>query len=227
MHRIAWPSPCALVVCLLALSAPQAQAQLAMDYVTDNNNGTYLVLPNGTVTVDLYLRESLANANTVSLLANEGSIYREGVQATRTTSPTSPAVITAAHSDPFFVSMSDAVQPGGAQATLSAANAPGTPAPLITDSSFVRRVRLGQMTFQAGLIPLQTTTFTLADIPGQNDTITNGAPGVILDGLIGSRTFSIATTPEPTTAAVLAVALATALPGRRRRRRTRGQLRRC
>lgn len=191
-----------LAVCLLALFASRAQAQRTFEFVTDQSN--YTVLPNGTATVNIFLRETIAGSST-SILVTEGSIVTEGVRITRTTSPSAPTVITAAQSDSFFNFANDSVQSGGAQADLNAANLQqGASAPVINDTSSVRRVRFGQITVQAGLIPLQTTTFTLADNPSTGDTATqNGTP---LDSLIQARTFTVSVLPEPTTAASLFVA---------------------
>ena len=79
----AWAS----AACLLALFASRAQGQRTFDFVTDNNNGNYVVLPNGTAVVNLFFRETLANGATPSLLVQENGLYSSVARVTRTTSP--------------------------------------------------------------------------------------------------------------------------------------------
>jgi len=210
MRRVRWIPAGFLAVCLLALLAPRAQAQRTFDVVTDNNNGNYTVLPNGTVTVNIFLRETLGGTST-SLLTAEDGLFSAVMQATRTTSPSAPAVITAAARDTTnfndFNDTSTAAQisaGGGASAfvggTRSLGSANGTP--VITDSATVHRVSIGSFTIQGGLIPLQTTTFTIGDRPTTADTLT-WTTGQQLDALIVSRTFTVSVLPEPSTAVLL------------------------
>ena len=58
---------------------------------------------------------------------------------------------------------------------------------------------LGTFTVQGGLIPLQTTTFTLSDVPVSNDTLT-WTTGTVLDPQITASTFNVTILPEPATA---------------------------
>src|SRR5690349_10759390 len=44
---------------LFLLLAPASRAAVSFDFVTDNGNSNYTVLPNGTATVDVFLRETL------------------------------------------------------------------------------------------------------------------------------------------------------------------------
>jgi len=199
-----------LAVCLLALLATRAQAALSYDFVTDNNNGNYTVLPNGTATVNIFLRETLT-AGSTSLLVAEDGLFSARLQVTRTTSPSDRANITAASRNPTnfndFNESSSAAEIAaamGGQAfvggTRNLDSANGTP--IITDSTTVRRVAIGTVTIQGGLVPLQTTTFTMADTTLSNDTLT-WTTLTSLDSQIVARTFTVTTLPEPTTAAAL------------------------
>jgi len=192
-----------LGLCLIGLMGTAAQAQRTFDIVSDQGN--YTVLPNGTATVQVFLRETLAGGST-SLLVQEDGLFSSVVQATRTTSPSNPATITAAARDATnFNDFNDsAVAAGGAQAnvggTRSLGSATGTP--IITDSATVRRISIGTFTIQGGLIPLQTSTFTIGDRPGTADTLTF-TTGQQLDSLIGSRTFTVSVLPEPASLGLL------------------------
>ena len=188
-----------LLLCSTLLPAGTTQAQRAFDFITDQNN--YAVLPNGTVMVFVFLRETLSG-NSTSLLLAENGLISAGVQASRTTSPSSPAVFTGATLDitNFDGTNQSSVVAGGAQALLSGtrnpADAGGTP--IITDSATIRRILIGSLTIQGGVIPLQTTTFTLGDPSTVSDTRT-WTNGTSLDPLIFPRTFTVTVgvVPEP------------------------------
>jgi hypothetical protein len=208
MRRVARIPAGFLAVCLLGLMATRAQAQRTFDFVTDNNNGNYSVLPNGTVVVNLFLRETVAGTST-SLIVPEDGLFSSVVRTTRTTSPTTPAMITAAGKDNNnfndFNSSSTSAQiatNNGATADAGGTRSLGSTdgSPIITDSASVHRVSVGSVTIQAGLIPLQSTTFTIGDVPGSSDTLT-WTNGTILDSQIVPRTFtvSVLSVPEPAT----------------------------
>ncbi len=182
------------------LTATEAQAAVAYNFVTDQTN--YSLLPNGTAVAQVFLRETLT-AGSTSTLAAENGLFSAVARATRTTSPTAPATITAAARDTTnFNDFNDSsVQAGGAQADVGGTRSLGSAngSAIIVDSSTVRRVAVGTLTIQAGLIPLQTTTFTLSDRTGTVDTLTwtNGTP---LDSQIAASTFTVTVIPEPAAA---------------------------
>jgi hypothetical protein len=194
-----------LGVCLIGLVGTSARAAVSFDFVTDSSN--YTVLPNGTATVQMYLRETLS-AGSASQLTTQMGMSSIGIRALRTTSPTAPATITAAAVEPFYNTFgTNVVSNGGAQADINgnasfAVN--DALSQIIVDSSTVRRVHYGQLTIQAGLIPLQTTTFTMSDIPpnpGSDDNLT--FTGVNIDTLIAARTFTVSVLPEPASMGLL------------------------
>lgn len=208
----------AAVGLLMAVVSPRTlQAAVLYDFTTDQSN--YTVLPNGTTTILVFLRETLTGGSPSTLAAEDG-LFSSVARVTRTTSPSAPATITAASRDTTnFNDFNDsAVLSGGTAAnvggtrSLSAAN--GTP--VIVDSATVRRVSVGSVTIQAGLTPLQTTTFTVADRPGSTDTLT-WTTGQQLDGLIQPQTFTVTVIPEPATATVFGAVAAGLLLRRRSR----------
>src|SRR5436190_12592459 len=105
-------------LCLVGLSARMAPAQAVYDFVTDNNNGNYTLLPNGPVTVPLFFRETLADSSIASPLLNLDGLFSSRAQVSRTTSPTSPARITAAAADMSSFDINDSSTP----AEISASN---------------------------------------------------------------------------------------------------------
>jgi len=220
MRRVRWIPTALVAAVLLGVFASAGRAAVNFDFVTDNNNGNYTVLPNGTTTVDLFLRETLT-AGSTSILVSQNGMAGIGTTVTRTTSPSAPAVITAAAVDPNYVTFGSAtVASGGAKVDIVGnASFDVNTGPIITDSATVRRVRYGQVTIQGGLIPLQTTTFTIGDHPGSDDNVTFGSTGSSLDTQIAARTFTVSVLPEPTTAAGLLGAAGLVLVRRRRLRR--------
>src|SRR5436190_17553147 len=99
MRRVRTLAAGVLGLCLVGLFATTAQAQRTFDFVTDNGSGNYSLLPNGTVTINMFLRETLANQSTTSLLVSEDGLFSGVTRVTRTTSPSAPAKITAAARD--------------------------------------------------------------------------------------------------------------------------------
>lgn len=193
-----------------------ANAAVNYDWVTDNGNGNYTLLPNGSTAVQVYLRETLT-AGSPSTLVTEGSLFSGVARVTRTTSPTDPARITASTPNPEFggFSFSEVNASGAFADTGGSVSLAGTTNPTITqDSTTVRRVLIGTVTIQGGLIPLQTSVFTISDVPGQDSTLTNS--GTLLDPLIVNRTFSVSVLPEPTTVGLGGMVLAGLLLRRRR-----------
>lgn len=193
--------------CLIGLFGTAARAAVTFDFVTDNNNGNYNVLPSSTVVVQIFLRETLDSGST-SILGPQDGLFSGLVRTIRSVAPSSPANITASSRDgtnfnDFNDSTVDSGNAGantGGTRSLGAAN--GTP--IITDSATVRRVSLGTITIQAGVIPLQTTTFNMIDRISTADTLT-WTSGTQLDSQIVSRTFNVTVTnvPEPATLSIL------------------------
>jgi len=205
-----------LGVCLIGMVATSTRAAVTFDFISDQSN--YTVLPNGTATVQVFLRETLSGTSTSLVLAEDGLFSAEAL-LTRTTSPSAPFSITAAsrNATNFDAINDSSVVAGGAQANVGGARSLGSThgTAVITDSATVRRVSIGSFTIQGGLIPLQTTTFTLSDRPATNDTLT-WTNGTVLDPQILSRTFTATILPEPTTLGVLGLGMLSLLARRRR-----------
>jgi hypothetical protein len=190
------------------------RAAVTFDFVA--GQPTYSVAPGGTTTVPIYLRETLTGSS-ISLLASEDGLFSSVAQASRTgTPPSTPAMITGATKDVtnFDDSNFDDTTFAPTLATIGGSrsfnDAHGTPVVVDPFDSNVRRVSIGTVTITAGSAPAETTTFQLADRPGRDDTLT-WTNGTILDSQIAPSTFSVVTTPEPSTAIAFAGAAAVAM----------------
>lgn len=199
----------------LSVGAP-ANAAVQFDFVT--GTGNYNVDPASTVTVQVFLRETLTGSSLSTLLEQDG-LFSGVARVSRTTSPSSPAILTAAVRDatnfPDFDSSQVLV--GNATADVGGARfvaVNGTP--LITDSPTVRRVFLGTVTVQGGTVPSEVSTFTVTDKPNSSDTLLF-TDGTELDALIGQNTFTVTVVPEPATVAGLGFVASGGLFLRRRR----------
>src|SRR3954470_11601410 len=60
----------------ITLFPTNARAARTFDYVTDNNNGTYTVAPNASVSVHVFIRETLS-AGSTSLLVPEDGLFSD------------------------------------------------------------------------------------------------------------------------------------------------------
>lgn len=191
--------------------------------------------PGATVTVELYIEESLAVGDT-SLIASENGLSGAGVSVTQTasTGPGSPAIITAMTTDSGFNSSLDltSVNSDGTLGTIdedTTANGSGPEGDCGAPGALVGYVPLGTATITAGDAAGEVTTFTvdkLNDLGGNTITATNfydldmtdngGAPPPAYVGA-QATTFTITVTPEPATVGSIGMALL-ALAGARGRR---------
>jgi MYXO-CTERM domain-containing protein len=210
----------AAAVILGFLTAP-AIAPAAVIYSYRTDQFSYSAGPGGTVTVSLFLRETV-DGGSASVLAAQGGLFSAGVAAARTSSPSDPAFLTAAARNPAFndtgsslmsvaptlTRFTEAVSSGGVAATDLGGG--------------VREISLGTMTVQVGNIVGQTTSFNVRDYDNygtSEDTLT--ATGTVLDTPGGtspsSFAFQVTVAPVPEPAAIGLVALALPLLGRRRK----------
>jgi len=201
----------AVTIWALLCAATAASAAVTFDFVA--GQPSYSVAPGGTTPVPIYLRETLTGSSS-SLLALEDGLFSAVAQASQTgTPPSTPATITGADRDATNFDELDDTTFAPAVATVGGSrrfnDAHGTAVIVDPFDANVRRVSIGTVTITAGSAPAESTTFQLADRPGRDDTLTWNN-GMILDSQITPSTFSVVTTPEPSTAIVLAVAAAVA-----------------
>jgi hypothetical protein len=164
---------CAAIGSSFALCKP-AQAQVApYNYEYVSGQSSYTVATNATISVPLYLQET-APAGEGSLLAGELGLSEAGIQATTTTTPSDPALITAVTANSAF-DFSNTTLPltfpssfASISDLLSPYDSNGVEASVFP-STGVSEVFLGTLTLQAGNTPGQTTEFTLAPLPENFD----------------------------------------------------------
>ena len=160
----------AVVIFMLRLSAMRARGAVTYQYVTDFTS--YTVAANGTLTIDLYLQETV-NAGSVSLLTSEGGLEGAGILVSRTTGSLSFAALSEATPNTQSFSGPSYVNPVLSSAASFTEGAPftsGVTATAVPGDTGVSRILLGSVTvttMSGGL----NTTFTLSPYVNSNSTI--------------------------------------------------------
>ena len=212
----------------LLLGAAAAQAAIDFRYATDLDAIT--LMPGETASVSLYLVETTTAGTESRLVAESGlSSASVGVYYVPPSTPlASPATVRAiaANSVEFNdpAGAQELVSPDYASATLrefvdifDPSGPTGTPGSI----PGVRTVFLGTATIQAGNSE-GVTTFSIADIPVTNDTVTIDNFASPLDPLILPATLSVTVlVPEPASAAALGLFVLTGAVRPRRPARRR------
>lgn len=176
------------------------------------DQSVYEVQPGETVTVSVYLYETVTSGNT-SVLATEGLITG-GVRISygSSTSPTDPATVTDMSAGPSFTNEGDldsATLYTGAE-VLAGGSGLANPVAGIQVSTFTPdygtvvagtnnkeyQILLGTVTFTAGNVVGETTTIRASDLFTSSDDNTTDY-GRVLDSSIWSTTAAIVVVPEP------------------------------
>jgi len=207
----------------IGLLADMTHASVIYSYMTDTPHVD--VAPGSPVVISLFLEEKVSGGST-SLIAAEDGLFGAAVRISRSGAvPSSPTLVTGiagapayagGPSTPVFDSASASIIEG---VPLSAVHGAGG-ADL---GGGVRRALLGTLSLNAGNIVGETTTFTIAPLAINGNTLTF-ANGYDLDvtsaapafsGAVGAD-FTVTVVPEPATLA-LVVGTGLALVLRRRR----------
>jgi len=196
---------CAYLVAAVVLLAGPAGAAVTYSYTADP--ASYDVLPNETVSVAVYLTETIGPAE-ASPLADRGGLFsfdllvEEAAAGTQAATILSAAINTAFDGDvdnapPMIIANRSIFAPTGAPAAVA--------------DPVTRRVLLATLTIGAGGVVGETTAFRLADYensqtPGTDtntfywDDITAEDP---LDADVVESGFTVTVIPEPATLALL------------------------
>jgi hypothetical protein len=198
-----------ILTMLVTLAFVGEAASAAVSYNFEVEQPTYNVLPNATVAIPIYLKETLTGGSTSQIDA-DGGLFGFGITLDQTSGG---GQITDLVRNPLF----------DLRAGASTTTFPADPARLWAHQNAVTvgvdpdvdgRILLATLTFQAPASG--TTTFSIGDFQTPSDeTVTYAAAA--LDGVITAGNFSVvAAIPEPS-AALLVVAAPLATLARRRR----------
>jgi len=198
------------LICL-ALAGP---AQAASMYEFTFDQAVYTVTPGETVTVEVYLYETVT-AGTTSVLATE-QLSDTGVRISydSSTSPTDPATVTDIQAASAFTDEpydfadtytgSEMQTMGGTGAANPVAgisvssDSPVAPDPVPDTDGKEYAVLIGTVTFTAGDVVGETTTIKASDLfTNTQDTFTAYPYHHVLDSSIWSTTAQIMVVPEP------------------------------
>ena len=200
----------ALILALLAAATSPLVARADPEYSYVFDAPTYVVAPNETVLVSVYLQETLGAGDT-SLLSTEG-LFGAGVRVTFG-GPVAIASESDVIANPEFDQAPPVVDlvPGDSAGLLESVDF-ANPAGAVFGTAFGTdsfRILLGQFRFTAGASPGETTITAIDFLPGTSaDTIT-GTTFTVLDDLIqpGSARIQVrglVAVPEPASLAMLA-----------------------
>ncbi len=199
---------CLLVIVAMTLAASYARADVLYSFVTDP--AAYDVAADGTVSVDVYLQETLTGGSSSELVAQNG-LFSFDVVVDVTLAPSDPAAITASMVNPDFNGVVNNVPPMVVIADRDLLEFDGVQATMVDATTY--RVLLATFTIQGGGVIGEMTTFSVADYentltPGTDentfywDDITASNP---LDAIIGAGSFTVTVVPEPASIALLSM----------------------
>ena len=197
-----------LVMAALAMLTGRVRADVIYNFVTDQ--ATYEVTPGGTVSVDVYLQETLVGGSSSELVAQDG-LFSFDVIVDVASAPSDPAAIVASTANADFNGVVNNVPPMIVIADRDLLEADGVQ-PVMVDAT-TYRVLLATFSIEGGSIPGETTTFNAADYenpltPGADentlywDDVTASNP---LDGIIGPGSFTVTVIPEPASLVLLSI----------------------
>lgn len=209
----------ALTLLAMACACAQPARAAVLQFGTDGFAADFLVAPGASVSVPVYLYETFTPGAETSLLDDEGGLLSTAIAIDRIGGGASdPAGILNAgdvapngnFNDTALLAVS-LHRPGGVfeRVTLREARdifeALGVSAE--SPAGGVRRVLLGEFTFQAGALAGEVTAFRIQDMAAsaQDDTVTWDLPGLALDGDIQTFEFTITTIPEPATITLMVI----------------------
>jgi hypothetical protein len=208
----------------LVILAPASFGALSTEtykYVT--NATSYSAAQGATVSVLLFLQEQVTSGSN-SLLAGDSGLNSAGAAVNRTSGTSSPAIIAGFTADTTdFNGPSNNTSLPASSMNFGEGNSSTTSGPMGTQvSAGLRQQYLGTLTIQTGAAG-DISTFSLVKHPGNFNTTTeindydleaNGTSQTAHDGNTYSwdgvgatvSTFTVTATPEPTAAALLALA---------------------
>ena len=212
---------CLLVTAALAMFAGQARADVLYSFVTDQ--AAYDVAADGTVSVDVYLQETLTGGSSSELVAQNG-LFSFDVAVDVMSAPIDPAAVTASAVNADFNGEVNNVPPMIVIANRDFGfSEPDGVQPTMIDAT-TYRVLLATFTIEGGSLLGETTSFSVADY---ENPLTQGADENTLywdniaatnplDAVIGAGSFDVTVVPEPASMSLLALG---GLMGIRRRKK--------
>lgn len=207
MNRLVHVTAIASVMTLTAA----AQASVEYAYVTDQS--TYVTTPGDTVTVDVYIQETVTGGSSSTLVAEDG-LFGAGAQIATTATPGSAEITSLTlntGSDPFtqFFDNGGNTALGAASTVLDlTASLADTDAPQGPEiSPGIRRILLGTLIITAGTL---NSDFNVTDPSSSNTTLTYteflASTPTPLDDDILEASFTVAV-PEPGAGVLMMVGL--------------------
>ena len=219
--NVLFPTP-ALAAALLLLSGGAVDTASAALYSYAAEPASSVVAPGGTVTVDIFLVEELQAGDTASPLEDAGGLFSFDFQLEALSGPTRIADATDLVPDPAFDDTTGIVREVTDTQGLEGYLSHGVffdvldPTPVgVGFEPGTQRVRLGEVSLTPSGVGTATTSYTVSDWDGGNNTLF--ADGSDLDDTsITPATFTVAI-PEPATATVMLIGVGALLMRRSRR----------
>ena len=201
-----------LVLAALMFGVDYARADVIYSFVADQ--AAYDVNPGGTVSVDVYLQETLTGGSASQLVAQHG-LFSFDVAIWPGSLVSDPAAVISAAADSRFDDTRNDITTdhvrAGLDVNIHILDSEGVTAEQVDAVTY--RVLLATFTIQGGSVPDEVTAFSLTDYenpsssgPDNNtfywDDISASNP---LDSVIGAGSFDVTVVPEPATMALLAM----------------------